>query len=264
MSRLLAPGITAPELIVTGYSQGGGAALSARAPAASDGADLGTVVATVVYAPEWPIGLDSFKYIDILDDPNQLTVFTGLSFSSVAVLREYAYFENHVGAGHGVDAVPSQFRSGLQSAVQSQCLVALGGYIQGQMLRTGDLIDDTLRRDLLACIAAQGPAGGCSGIAAAYYQALLDDQLAIGPAGGPVLIVQGLADQIMPAASQAACVRDKLVSSGLDVDQCVFAASDHTNIMDQHPAGVAWAESVLAGGARAECDQSSQLPACSP
>ena len=260
---LLAPGITAPQLILTGYSQGGGAALSAQALYHADGAGIGTVVATVVYAPEWPIGLNSFGYANILDNPSELTIETGLSYSSVAVLRQYAFFENWIGPGHGTDSIPSQYRSGFLSAVQSQCLVGVGAYIQINMLHTSDLIDPTLSAGLLACIASEGPDDGCAGSAASYYAALVNDPLPPDATAGPVLFVQGLLDLVMPAASEGACNYGKLVSSGVDVDQCVFATSDHTDIMDQHASGVAWAESVLAGGPRAECDQSSQLPACS-
>ncbi|MDB4959275.1 MAG: hypothetical protein JWO36_6844 [Myxococcales bacterium] len=261
LRRLLPPGITAPELIITGYSQGGGASLSAHSLIGADGPDAGHLVATVVYAPEWPIRLNSFKYVDILRDPTQLTIFTGLSFSSVAVLRQYAFFEDHIAGEHGKNAVPSQFREALDGAVTSQCLVPLGGYIQTQMLHTGDLIDATLRQGLLACIDGTS---GCTGNAAAYYQFLVSNVLQPSTTSGPVLIVQGLLDQIMPAAGEAACVDQKLMSAGVDVDHCVFTWSDHSNISDQHPSGVAWAESVLAGGPRAECDQSAQLPACTP
>jgi dienelactone hydrolase len=264
LRHLLAPGITAPELVLTGYSQGGGASLSAHSLIAADGPGVGRLVATVVYAPQWPIRLSSFKYIDLIRDPAQLTIFTGLSFSSVAVLRQFAFFENHVAAGHGKDSVPAQFREGLANAIDSQCLIPFGGFVQTQMLHTGDLIDDTLRRGLLACVDAQGPGAGCTGDAAAYYQFLIDNQLSADPHGGPVLIVQGLLDQIMPPSGEAACVRDKLVSSGVDVDQCVFPFATHATISDNHAHGVAWAESVLAGGPRAECDQSSVLPACTP
>ncbi len=258
---LLAPGITAQTLIVTGYSQGGGAALSARALIHAD-PGAGTLAATVVYAPEWPIRLDSFGYLDMLRDPTELTIATGLAFSSVAVMRQYAFFENHVGAGHGTDSVPAQFRAGLATAIDSDCLVPLGGWIQTQMLHTADLIDPTLRTGLLACIDALGPDAGCTGDASAYYDFLIANQLAPDPSAGPVLQAQGLLDQIMPAASEGACIHDNLVSSGVDVDTCVFADASHTNIMDHHASGVAWAESVLAGGPRAECDPSVTLPAC--
>jgi len=160
-------------------------------------------------------------------------------------------------------AEPAAMRTGLDNAINTQCLVGLGAWIQLDMLHTGDLIDDTLRTGLLACIAAEGPDAGCTGNAAAYYQALLDDQLDMPSDGGPVLLVQGLLDQIMPPAGEGACIAQKLVSSGVDFTPCVFSSSDHTDIMDQHPSGVAWVESVLAGGARASCgDSGAMLPAC--
>jgi len=262
LRALMAPGIAAQDLIVTGYSQGGGAALSAHSLIHADGPGAGHLVATVVYAPEWPIRLASFGYIGILRDPTQLTIFTGLSNSSVAVMRQYAFLEDHVATGHGKDSAPSQFRAGLETSIQSQCLVALGGWIQTQMLHTGDLIDPTLRTGLLACVDALGPGAGCTGDAAAYYDFLMHNHLAADPTAGPVLIVQGLLDQIMPPANEAACVKDKLAGAGVDVDTCVISDASHTTIMDHHAEGVAWAESVLAGGIRTECDQANQLPAC--
>jgi hypothetical protein len=76
--------------------------------------------------------------------------------------------------------------------------------------------------------------------------------------------VQGLADLIMQPADEAACVDAKLVAEGTDVSTCVFLTSDHSDIMDQHPTGEAWAESVLAGGTRAACPSTAALPACAP
>jgi predicted esterase len=266
LRALMAPGITAPELLLTGYSQGGGAALSAQALYHADGEGIGTLKATVVYAPEWPIRLNSFNYLGMLRDPTQLTIFTGLSFSSVAVLRQYAWFADHTAAGIGNAFAPAALRDGVESAAQSQCLVAFGGYVQTQMLHTGDLIDDTLRTDFLACVDGNGTGAACTGDANAsgYYQFLVANHLHADPTAGPVLIVQGGLDQIMPPAGEAACVRDKLASEGVDVSTCVFPVADHSNIMDNHASGVAWAESVLGGGARAECDQSNTLPTCAP
>jgi predicted esterase len=258
LRALLAPGITADQVILTGYSQGGGAALSAHSLANADPPGVGTLVATVVYAPEWPIRLASFDYVHILDNPTELTIQEGLSFSSVAVLRQYAFFENKLGAGRGVDAFPPAARAGIAGAIDGQCLVALGGYVQGTMLLAGDLIDPTLRTDLVSCIQA----GACAGDAQAYYDFLLANVLAPDPHAGPVLIVQGLLDQIMPAAGEAACVYDKLAGAGVDVKSCVFGGSDHSNIMDQHATGETWAESVLAGGALAACPETTALPSC--
>ncbi|HEY4059444.1 MAG TPA: lipase family protein [Kofleriaceae bacterium] len=260
LRALLPTGITAQEMILAGYSQGGGAALSAQALFKSDGAGLGSLAATVVYAPEWPISMKSFDYETILRDPTALTIGEGLSYSSVAVLRQYAFFEDHLGAGRGKTSVASQYGDGLQSAVDSQCLVPLGGYIQTAMLHTGDLIESTLRTSLVACM--DGTAG-CTGDGAAYHQFLVDNVLAPDASAGPVFIVAGLLDQIMPPAKEGACIENKLKVANVDVADCMIATATHGNVMDQHKHGVAWAESVLAGGARYSCDAVVAMPACS-
>ncbi len=260
LHAILPSGVTAQQLILAGYSQGGGAALSAHSLIASDGPGIGTVAATVVFAPQWPISIQSFDYDAILRTPTTLTIAEGLAYSSVAVMREYAYFDNHVAAGHGADSVPSQFRTNLEGAVQSQCLVALGGVIQTSMFHTGDLIDDSLRTSLLACLDNQP---GCTGNGAAYAQFLAGNVLAPDPSSGPVLMVQGLLDQIMPPAKEGACIRDKLVNAGVGVETCVVAGATHSDIMDHHAEPLAWAESVLAGGAHTPCTASGSLPACS-
>lgn len=262
LRSMLPAGLASSRFVLAGYSQGGGAVLSAQALVGSDGPDVGQLAATVAYAPEWPISLASFGYVSILTDPTQLTIATGLSYSSVAVLRAYAFFENRYGAGHGKDAVPAKFRDTIDGAVAGNCLVAFGAYVQLQMLHTGDLIDDTLRTGLLACIA--GDAGGCTGAASDYYQDLLAQPLMPSPSSiaGPTLLVQGLLDQIMPAGQNAACVRDKLASSGVTVNACAFGLSDHSNIMDQHATGEAWAEATLDGVAPAACPETTALPAC--
>nr|HEX4314768.1 hypothetical protein [Kofleriaceae bacterium] len=264
LRALLAPGATAPQFVLSGYSQGGGAALSAQALARADGSDLGQLVATAVYAPEWPIRLNSFGYADILNDPTQLTIATGLSRSSIAVIREYSYFENWVGPGHGVDALPAQFRDAASAAIQDLCLVELGGYVQGQMLHTGDLIDDTLRQGLVACIAGNGTGAACTGTAQAFYDFMVANVVPPDPQAGPVLITQGLADQIMAPANEAACIDQELVGDGVDTSTCVLPFADHSNIMDNHALGETWLESIVDGGPRAQCDQTFALPACQP
>jgi hypothetical protein len=262
LRALLAPGVTAEQVILAGYSQGGGAVLSAQSLVGADGPGFGKLVATVAYAPEWPISLSSFDYLGMLDDPTELTITAGLSYSSVAVLRQYAWFENHVGVGTGSQSVPTQFQATIDGAVEDNCLVAFGAYVQIEMLHTSDLINPTLSSGLLACIAAEGPADGCTGNALAYYNFLVDNTLAADPTQGPVLLVQGLDDLIMPAAQNASCVSAKLTSSGVDTSACVFSSADHTDIMDQHPTGVTWALAMLAGSAAPACPETTALPAC--
>ena len=259
LRAMLPPGLTAQELILTGYSQGGGAVLSAHSLIHGDGPGIGTLTATAVYAPEWPISMKSFDYEAILRDPTQLTIAEGLSYSSVAVMRQYAFLEDHIAVGHGKDAVPPQFSANLESSIQSQCLVALGGYIQTSMLHTGDLIEASLRTSLLAC---EDGVAGCQGDGAAYHDFLVNNVLDADATAGPVLITAGLLDLIMPPAKEGSCIHDKLQSAGVTVSTCVISDGDHTNIMEHHWKGLAWAESVEAGGARFECSPVNALPAC--
>lgn len=263
LRALLPAGLTAPELVLAGYSQGGGAVLSAQALIRTDAPTAappaGTLVGTVAYAPQWPIRLESFDYLAILRDPDRLTILTGLSYSSVAVLRQFAWFENHVGPGHGADSVPAEHRDGLTGAVDTQCLVALGGWIQTNLLHTGDLIDPALRLGLLACIDGEP---GCDGVAHAYHASLVANHLAPDPAAGPVRIIQGLGDQIMPAAKEASCIADRLAAAGVAADACAFAFATHGSITDENAVGVAWSEAMTDGGAAAACPEATALPAC--
>jgi dienelactone hydrolase len=259
LRAMLPPGLTAQELTIAGYSQGGGAALSAHSLIHGDGEGIGTLVATVVYAPEWPISMKSFDYDAILRNPTNLTIFEGLSYSSVAVMRQYAFLEDHVAVGHGKDGVPSQFSANLESSIQSQCLVPLGGYIQTSMLHTGDLIDASLRTSMLACFDGQP---GCGGDGAAYHDFLVQNILDADATAGPVFIVAGALDLIMPPAKEASCIKDKLVAAGVDVSTCVISDADHSNIMEHHWKGLAWAESVVDGQPRFQCAPINDIAAC--
>jgi len=117
------------KIVLFGYSQGGGAALSGQALEKAYGAD-GLVVGVVAFAPQWPTRLNSFGYVDILDNPSGLTIGSGLSKSVIAVLREYAYFGNHVAGASPTDGFPSAKRDALGQAVDTTCLIPLGGYVQ--------------------------------------------------------------------------------------------------------------------------------------
>jgi len=77
-----------------------------------------------------------------------------------------------------------------------------------------------------------------------------------------VLIVQGLADQIMPAASEAACDADLLRGGGNTVEVCADLLATHLTVVGAHVAdAVAWGEAALAGGVRPACDLAT-LPPC--
>jgi hypothetical protein len=138
-------------------------------------------------------------------------------------------------------------------------LVPLGGYIQTAMLHTGDLIESSLRTSLLAC---EDGVSGCDGDGAAYHAFLTNNVLDADATAGPVLITAGLLDLIMPPAKEGSCIKDKLSGAGVQVDTCVISDADHSNIMEHHWKGLAWAESVEAGGPHFQCSPVNALPAC--
>ena len=89
LRKLLSPGALSSDILAVGFSQGGGAVLSAQALAKSYGAD-GELVGAIVFAPEWPTRMNSFGFLDLLENPDELTILTGISANVVAVMRSYA------------------------------------------------------------------------------------------------------------------------------------------------------------------------------
>jgi dienelactone hydrolase len=257
LRKLLKKGAFGSKVVVTGYSQGGGAALSAQALAKSYGVD-GELSAVVVFAPQWPTRIESFGFLDLLKNPDDLTIVHGYSFPVVAVLRTYAWFANH---GHlATGGIPEAKRSSLQGSIDSLCLIPFGGAMQAAAPKVSDFIDEDLRKGLLACIAsASDPA--CAGTAKEYYTWLLANHLTGDASGAPVFYVQGALDTVMPAASEAACNVPKLRNDGVNVTVCNDAAATHSNIADRNVGrGIEWAESKIWGTAEPTCDDS--LPAC--
>jgi hypothetical protein len=262
LRKLLKGGALDERVIVAGHSQGGGAALSAQALARTYGLD-GELRGVIAYAPEWPIRLNSFGYLDILNDPGALTISTWISKSVVMVLRQYAWFANALGAAHAADAFRPDLRAGVTGAVESQCETLLGGWIQANQPYLGDLVDAPLRAPLLACVT--GDATGCTEPARSYHQFLLGNVLPPDPLGAPVLLLQGLMDSVMPAAEEAACVAAALEAAGVVPLVCTDPFALHSTIVaSKTEQALAWAEAVLAGTTPPGCPDDLDLPDCTP
>ena len=179
----------------------------------------------------------------------QLTIIEGLSYSSVAVMRQYAFLENHVGDGHGKQAVPR--------AVPGEPRDEHPEPVPRRARRLHPDLDAAHRRPDRAD-AAHEPARVHGRPGRLHRRrrrrtsrsCRTTSSRPIRPRG-PVLIIAGRLDLIMPPAKEGSCIRDKLTAAGVDVDTCVISDADHSNIMEHHWKGLAWAESVmLAGGAR--------------
>lgn len=250
-------GLVGDPVGAAGYSQGGGTVLSTQA---LEHAITGkrTLKAVAAIAPEWPISTKSFSYEDVLRNPSRLTGLAGLAPPTVTVLRHYGFLINRMGMTGG-ESFPVDERDSIISSINSLCTVPLGGALGAQQLRLEDLVDETFRTQVLACI--DGTAG-CDGLGKAFHDWLVADFVTADPQGARVLITQGLGDQVMPAAGEAACDVAKLRAEGIEPDICSDTTATHDTVLERKIEHVvAWAEAVITGTTPPTC--STTLPSCS-
>lgn len=252
----LLPGLVGDPVAAIGYSQGGGVVLSTQAleHAITGGRTLKAIAAI---APQWPISTRSFGYEDVLRNPDRITGLAGLAPPTVTVLRHYGFFTNKMGTMGG-DAFPMDESLSIISSIESLCTIPLGGALGGQQTRLRDLVDATFRDQVLACIDGTP---GCEGNGAAFHAWMTADFVAADPLGARVMIMQGLADQVMPAAGEAACDVAKLRADGVDPTVCTDTTATHDTVLEKRIEDVvAWIEAVVANAPEPVC--SSNLPAC--
>src|SRR5581483_6235380 len=260
LRKLLPDGALNDQIAIVGHSQGGGAALASQALVRSYGAD-GTLSAVAVFAAEYQTRLDSFGFVSALRQPNNLTIGLGVAKPPIYVMRQYAYEMNQRGSSTGGDGFPAAKASSLVNAVNTECLVVLGGAVQALAPHVGDLMDDALRTGFLSCV----DDGGCSGEGQALYAYLQANMLPADPQGAPVLYVQGLNDIIMPAAEEAACNVEKLNADGIVPALCVDGSADHTTVVEREASYVVkWVDATLSHAALPVCPATGSLPACTP
>ena len=256
---LLPAGATTDVTGALGHSQGGGAVLAAQALAKTYGPPLEAVAA---FAPQYPTRLNSFGFLSALRNPLALTITLGVSKPAIYVMRHYAWQVNYRGPQTAGDGFPAAKRSGLVGAVESQCLIALGGAVQATSPKVGDLFDDALRTSLLAC--ADG-AAGCAGAGKDTFDFLMGNLLPNDPQGARVLLVQGSLDTILPPAEEAACTVNKLVAEGVPHQACVDSGAGHASVVDRNMAhAAAWLEASLRGATPPACPGTATLPTCTP
>jgi hypothetical protein len=241
-----------------GYSQGGGVVLSAQA-LEHEVTGARTLKGVAALAPQWPISTRSFGYEEVLRNPDRFTALAGLAPPTVTVLRHYGYFMNKLGPTQGGVAFPPAESESIIDSIESLCTVPLGGALDAQQTRLRDLVDEPFRLAMLACI--DGGAG-CTGLAQQFHQWLASDFVTADPQGARVLIVQGLGDQVMPAAGEAACDVAKLRAEGVQPDICADATATHDTVLERRIEDVVlWIEAVATGAAAPVCG-SQTLPAC--
>jgi hypothetical protein len=256
--RALEPaGLVGDAVGAAGYSQGGGVVLSAQA---LEHALTGkhTLKGVAALAPEWPMTTRSFDYEDVLRNPTRFTGLAGLAPPTVTVMRHYGFLINRMGMTGG-ESFPEDERESIIDSIESLCTIPLGGALGAQQTRLADLVDETFRLQVIGCI--DGTAA-CGGLGQAFHQWLVSDFVTADAQGARVLITQGLGDQVMPAAGEAACNAEKLRAEGVEPDICSDITATHDSILERKIEHVvAWIEAVDTGAPLPACS-SSTLPAC--
>jgi predicted esterase len=260
LRALVDPRALGDQVVLVGYSQGGGAVLAAQGLAGSYGA-AGTVVGAIAFAAEYFGRLDSFQFVTNMRNPAGLTIATGISMPVVAAMRDFAFGYNVLGTAQATATFPSGMQSGMETAIETLCQTPFGGYLQGAATHVGDLFDPAFSSAFLGCVDGTS---ACTGLGSTFYQWMQADLVAPDPAGPPVLYFQGLADLIMPPAQEAACNIESLAAAGVPVQVCVDPPAMHTDV-PQRNVGLAlqWSLAKLSGAAPPSCS-SSGLPACTP
>jgi pimeloyl-ACP methyl ester carboxylesterase len=257
---MLDPRVLDDRVLLVGYSQGGGAVLASQGLAGTYGAG-GNVVGVVVFAAEYFSRMNSFGYVNMLQNPTELTIEDGISMPVVAAMRDYAYGANVLSPSNALAEFPSSLDATMPGAMTTLCQTPFGGYLQGVAVHLGDIFDPTYSASFLACVAGTS---GCTGLGSSFYQYLQNDLVAPDPAGAPVLYTVGLADVIMPPQSEGACNIQLLQSAGVSTQVCVDAPALHTNITARDVgASELWSEALLDGASLPTCSAAG-LPTCQP
>ncbi|MBA2538520.1 MAG: hypothetical protein H0V17_02695, partial [Deltaproteobacteria bacterium] len=170
----------------------------------------------------------------------------------------YGFLINRMGMTGG-ETFPADERSSIINSINSLCTVPLGGALNAQQTRLSDLVDEPFRLQMIACI---DNTAGCDGLGKAFHDWLVSDVVQADPQGARVLITQGLGDQVMPAAGEAACDVAKLRAEGVEPDICSDPTATHDSVLERKIEHVvAWVEAVDTGAAVPTCS-SQTLPAC--
>jgi cephalosporin-C deacetylase-like acetyl esterase len=261
-----------PKVVIAGWSQGGGASLSAQALAKSYGAG-GELAAVIAFAPEWPIRNNSFSFVNMVRNPDALVAFNPLSLDFsysnhvIWTMRAYGFFSNFSTlTSDGGAAFPAAVRANFLGSMDNLCgMVGLGAAIYlgarpAGGAKNSDLFDPAFLTAFVACLDDPASAG-CSGIGRELYDYFGNNHLTADSSGAPILLLQGLADTVLPPVTEAACIVQKLTNEGANLQVCVDAIAQHTDVTNRNIGfAIAWAQARLDGTAPPGCAAATPLP----
>ncbi|WP_236517184.1 alpha/beta fold hydrolase [Sandaracinus amylolyticus] len=241
-------------IVLVGHSQGGGAVLSAQSIARRYVGDDATIAAVIAIAPGWPVR----DRLETLRDPARRLRGGDELSAVVGAMFLYSWHARAYGEARAGEGFPSARRDDLVHALERGCVGSLLTTIPRLAPTLGELVDDELRRALIACT----DAGECDERARAILEWSRANVMRGDPEGAPIHVLQGDHDGIT-TPSRTRCIVDHLRASAIEPRVCVMDA-DHLSIV---PRGVghaiAIAEAALRGDAAPACANEA-LPECVP
>ena len=245
------PASLAPGTIGMGHSQGGGAALSMHALAATYGD--GDLLGVISYAPGWTTDMDGIYWVSHF--PNLMP------WPAAALpvgLQMYADAANHVGAGHEVDYFDASIADDLADLVENQCVISLSIQLPLLAATFGAALDDTFVETVAAC--TDGNAG-CGPPGQGYVERVEANIVPLDPANGPVLFISGMLDERSTPAD-VACIVESAIDDGAEVQACTDADAEHMDITARQASfALEWGLALAQGTPLPPCAES-DLPTC--
>lgn len=253
LRALLPEGTLSASIVLAGHSQGGGAVLSSQALERRYGAG-GRVVLAVAIAPGWPVVVSA----DPFRDPARRTAGEHALSAVVAALFLSSWHARRDGTDHAGDGFDAAHRAALVRALDRGCIGSLLGSIPHAAPSVGALIDDALRRGLIAC--ADGDAAGCTGRARELH-AWMEANIQHGdPEGAPIHVLVGAADAVVTPA-RARCIVDHLRAGAAPPSVCVLPGDHLTMLPGATRRALDLARAALDGAAPPPCEHAA-LPTC--
>ncbi|MBI2896422.1 MAG: hypothetical protein HYY06_22885 [Deltaproteobacteria bacterium] len=234
---------------LAGHSQGGHAALFARAVPDAGNRAGGEIVGTIAYAP----GLGtprSLPYVLAPDDP----LWGGAPYVVLFLNAALAYSDGPAPSSW----LAPELADSLPFWAESLCILDLVDQVASAAPAVGDLFTTDFLDGVGSCAYddLDCPAGQ------PYWDVLVDNEPGRERGEGEVLLVQGMADDlVVPLATS--CLADRLAERDAPPAICVDEDADHLAIVEQtFPPVLAWIRARLEGGTDPpDCDPA-ELPPC--
>ncbi len=247
------PGSVTDEVIVMGLDEGGAGALGAQALAADY---LGRpLLAAVAAAPAWRV--DDDDLVEAFTRPSD-TYFTGDAATRIA-LRMYTdggLFNGQYGETSYFHPYVAEL---ITSHILTECYDVLLGTVQFEAIYYSEAFEENFAYTAGQCLTG---GAGCAPPGEGFIDRILADRVPMDPAGGPILVVQGMLDtEITPDAT--ACVVESITADGATVQACTLDSAGHDDTLVGLAAFILqWTEAAAVGDPLPECAQA-ELPVCS-